>query len=125
MGGLAMLCGFAVALVMAWKMSFLHPVFSAEGGGPWGVLLGATAVCALGVADDLWQLDAVTKLAGQAIAAGLMAWKGVQFVALPIAGLTLVSPGVLVLVSVFAVILTINAVNFVDGLDGLAAGIVA
>jgi UDP-GlcNAc:undecaprenyl-phosphate GlcNAc-1-phosphate transferase len=54
-----------------------------------------------------------------------MAWKGVQFVSLPIAGLTLVSPGVLVVLTVLAVIVTINAVNFVDGLDGLAAGIVA
>jgi UDP-GlcNAc:undecaprenyl-phosphate/decaprenyl-phosphate GlcNAc-1-phosphate transferase len=125
MGGVAMLAGFAVAMVMAQRMSFLNPVFGPAGGAPWGVLLGATAVCALGVADDLWQLDAVTKLAGQAIAAGLMAWKGVQFVALPIAGLTLVSPGVLVVLTVLSVIVTINAVNFVDGLDGLAAGIVA
>jgi len=126
LGGVGMLCGFAVAMAMAWNMPFLQPVFSAEGGGaPWGVLLGATAVCALGAADDLWQLDAVTKFAGQAIAAGVMAWKGVQFVSLPINGLTLVSPGFLVIVTVFAVILTINAVNFVDGLDGLAAGIVA
>ena len=125
LGGVAMLCGFAVSLVMAWRMPFLQPVFDGQHGAPWGVLLGATAVCALGVADDLWQLDAVTKLAGQAIAAGLMAWKGVQFVALPIAGLTLVSSGMLVVLTVLAVIVTINAVNFVDGLDGLAAGIVA
>jgi UDP-GlcNAc:undecaprenyl-phosphate GlcNAc-1-phosphate transferase len=126
MGGTAMLCGFAVALLAAWRMNFLQPVFVGEGGGaPWGVLLGATAVCALGVADDLWSLDAITKFAGQAIAAGLMAWKGVQFVTLPIAGVTIVSPGLLVVLTVLAVIVTINAVNFVDGLDGLAAGIVA
>src|SRR3712207_9338789 len=79
---------------------------------------------ALGIADDVWQLDAVTKLAGQAIAAGLMAWKGVQIVSLPVVGVTIFSPGVLVLLTVFAVLVTINAVNFVDGLDGLAAGIV-
>ncbi|HEX2809286.1 MAG TPA: MraY family glycosyltransferase, partial [Kineosporiaceae bacterium] len=48
----------------------------------------------------------------------------VQFVTLPIAGLTIVSPGTLVVLTVVAVIVTINAVNFVDGLDGLAAGIV-
>jgi len=125
MGGVAMLCGFAVSMVMAWQLHFLQPVFQGPNGSPWGVLLGATAVCALGVADDLWQLDAVTKLAGQAIAAGLMAWKGVQFVAVPLAGLTLLSPGGLVVLSILAVIVTINAVNFVDGLDGLAAGIVA
>ena len=122
MGGTAMLAGFAVAMVAAWKVPFLAPVFG--DGAPWGVLLGASAVCALGVADDLWSLDAVTKLAGQAIAAGLMAWKGVQFVTLPIAGLTIVSPGLLLALTVLAVIVTINAVNFVDGLDGLAAGIV-
>src|SRR5664279_3657833 len=75
LGGTAMLAGFAVALLVASHMRFLNPVFS-TGGAPWGVLLGATAVCALGVADELWSLDAVTKLAGQAIAAGLMAWKG-------------------------------------------------
>jgi UDP-GlcNAc:undecaprenyl-phosphate GlcNAc-1-phosphate transferase len=125
LGGVAMLCGFAVALVMAWRLPFLEPVFRGLNGSPWGVLLGATAVCALGVADDLWELDAVTKLAGQAIAAGVMAWKGVQFVALPIAGVTVLSPGALVVLSVLAVVATINAVNFVDGLDGLAAGIVA
>jgi UDP-GlcNAc:undecaprenyl-phosphate GlcNAc-1-phosphate transferase len=123
MGGTAMLAGFAVALVTAWKVPFLSPVFGDD--APWGVLLGAVAVCALGVADDLWSLDAVTKLAGQAIAAGLMAWRGVQFVTLPIAGVTIISPGVLVVLTVITVIVTINAVNFVDGLDGLAAGIVA
>src|ERR671939_527245 len=104
MGGTAMFLGFAVALVTASRMSFLEPKFA--GGQPWGVLLGAAVVCALGIADDVWQLDAVTKLAGQAIGAGLMAWKGVQLVSLPV------------------VLVTINAVNFVDGLDGLAAGVV-
>jgi len=124
MGGTAMLLGFAVALIMASQMGFLRPVFDENAGAPWGVLLGATAVCALGVADDLWSLDAVTKLAGQAIAGGLMAWKGVSFVTLPIAGRTIVSPAMLMVLTVIAVVITINAVNFVDGLDGLAAGIV-
>src|SRR3954449_2987454 len=123
LGGTGMLAGFAVAMVAAWKVPFLAPVFGS--GAPWGVLLGATVVCALGVADDLWSLDAVTKLAGQAIAAGLMAWKGVGFVTLPVFGLTILSPGLLVVLTVIAVIVTINALNFVDGLDGLAAGIVA
>lgn len=124
MGGTAMLAGFAVAMVVAWRMDFLEPVFSTSGGAPWGVLLGAAVVSALGVADDLWCLDAVTKLAGQTIAGGLMAWKGVQFVTLPIAGLTILSPPILMAITVITVIVTINAVNFVDGLDGLAAGIV-
>ncbi len=122
MGGTAMLAGFAAALLVASRMPFTAPIF--DSGAPWGVLAGATAVCALGVADDLWSLDAVTKLAGQALAAGLMAWKGVQLLILPIGGVTLLSYGMLFVVTVLVVVVTINAVNFVDGLDGLAAGIV-
>jgi len=124
LGGTAILLGFAVALLTASQMPFLARSFG-ETGAPWGVLLGAAAVCALGVADDLWQLDAVTKLAGQSIAGGLMAWKGVQLVSLPVAGVTILSTGALVALTVIAVVVTINAVNFVDGLDGLAAGMIA
>ncbi len=125
LGGTAMLAGFAVALITADHMPFLSRVFAnPEGGSPWGVLLGATVVCVLGVIDDLWSLDAVTKLAGQAVAAMLMAWKGVQLVTLPIAGVVIPSAGTLLLLTVLIVVVTINAVNFVDGLDGLAAGIV-
>jgi UDP-GlcNAc:undecaprenyl-phosphate GlcNAc-1-phosphate transferase len=126
MGGVAMFLGFAVAIVTANQMSHQQVFFTHifDGGQPWGVLLGAGTVCALGIADDLWQLDAVTKLAGQAIAAGLMAWKGVQLVSLPLFGQTILSTGALVLLTVVVVLVTINGVNFVDGLDGLAAGIV-
>jgi UDP-GlcNAc:undecaprenyl-phosphate GlcNAc-1-phosphate transferase len=122
MGGAAMFLGFAVAILTASQMSFLSGKF--EGGQPWGVLIGAFTVCLLGIADDVWQLDAVTKLAGQAIAAGLMAWKGVQLVSVPVLGVTIFSTGVLVVLTVVIVLVTINAVNFVDGLDGLAAGVV-
>lgn len=122
LGGVAMLAGFAAAMVGASRMDFLRPIFA--DGAAWGVLMGATAVCLLGVADDLWSLDAITKLAGQALAAGLMAWQGAQLVFLPIAGVTLLSSRMLFVLTVLAVVVTINAVNFVDGLDGLAAGIV-
>ncbi len=122
MGGTAMFAGVAAALVAAANMPFFAKVYN--GGTPWGVLLGAGAVCLLGVLDDLWSLDAVTKLAGQALAAGLMAWKGVQLVSLPLAGVTYPSFSVLLGLTVLVVVVTINAVNFVDGLDGLAAGIV-
>src|SRR5918911_96833 len=64
----------AVAILTASRMSFLEGKF--EGGQPWGVLLGAAVVCMLGIADDLWQLDAVTKLAGHAIAAGRRGGEG-------------------------------------------------
>ena len=123
LGGTAMLLGLIAAFVAASRMPFLSRVFAGTH-APYAVLFGAAAVCALGIADDLWSLDAVTKLAGQALAAGVMAWQGIQLVSLPVAGVTIPSAGMLLVLTVFAVVVTINAVNFVDGLDGLAAGIV-
>jgi UDP-GlcNAc:undecaprenyl-phosphate GlcNAc-1-phosphate transferase len=126
LGGTAIFLGIAVALITASQVPFFGPVFDEnQGRAPWAVLLSAGAVCLLGVADDLWQLDAVTKLAGQALAAGVMAWQGIQLVSLPIFGTLIPSRGVLIVITVLAIVVTINAVNFVDGLDGLAAGIVA
>lgn len=124
MGGVAMLVGMAVALVLASRMPFLEHVFASP--KAWAILGGATMVCLLGVADDIWDLDWVTKLMGQVLAAGLMAWQGqVTIVALPIAGKTIASSWLSLIATVFVVVVAINAVNFVDGLDGLAAGLVA
>lgn len=122
LGGTAMFAGVAVAFLVASRMPFLEGVF--EGSGPWGVLAAAGVVCLLGVADDVWELDALTKLAGQVLAAGLMAWQGVQLVTLPIGGLTVGSSRLALVLTVLAVVVAINAVNFVDGLDGLAAGVI-
>jgi UDP-GlcNAc:undecaprenyl-phosphate/decaprenyl-phosphate GlcNAc-1-phosphate transferase len=123
LGGVAMYLGIAISLLTASRIPFFGPIF--EGPSVYVVLLSAGAVCLLGVFDDLWQLDAVTKLAGQSLAAGLMAWQGIQLVSFPIFGTLVPSQGVLILLTVVAIVVTINAVNFVDGLDGLAAGMVA
>src|SRR5205823_575103 len=77
-------------------------------------------------ADDKWGLDALTKLAGQILAAGIMVLQGVQFLYLPIPRYGALSLGsdLGVPLTVLFVVVTINAVNFIDGLDGLAAGVV-
>jgi len=90
-----------------------------------GVLIGAVIVCAVGVLDDIRELDWLTKLAGQMIAAGVMAFTGVQLLSLPLFGVTVLPAPVLVTLTIFTVIISTNAVNFIDGLDGLAAGVVA
>ncbi|MCB2174890.1 MAG: undecaprenyl/decaprenyl-phosphate alpha-N-acetylglucosaminyl 1-phosphate transferase [Actinomycetales bacterium] len=124
MGGVAMLAGIAVALVVGAQIPFLAPVFA--GPTAWAILGAAGAVTLLGVADDIWDLDWLTKLVGQVLAAGLMAWwGGVQLYALPIAGLTIPSSRQSLFATVLVVVVAINAVNFVDGLDGLAAGVTA
>lgn len=124
LGGLAILLGLAAGIVIAYNIPFLRPVFEASG-AVWGVLGGATVVCALGLADDIWDLDWMAKLAGQILAALLMAWSGAQLVTVPIAGLTIGSSYISLVVTVVVVVVAMNAVNFVDGLDGLAAGMVA
>ena len=73
---------------------------------------------------SILELDWVIKLAGQILAAGLMAWQGVQLITIPVGGLTIGSAGFSLGTTVLVVIVSINAVNFVDGLDGLAAGII-
>ena len=74
--------------------------------------------------DDLYDLDWMTKLAGQIIAAGVLAWQGVQLVSLPIGGsLAIGSPYMSLILTILAIVLVMNAVNFIDGLDGLVAGV--
>jgi UDP-GlcNAc:undecaprenyl-phosphate GlcNAc-1-phosphate transferase len=126
LGGTAMFLGIAIAILTASQIPFFQPVFhGSDGRAPYALLISAFGVCLLGVADDLWQLDAITKLAGQVLASGVVAWQGIQLVSLPIFGTLIPGARVLIVLTVLAIVVTINAVNFVDGLDGLAAGIVA
>ncbi|MHB1287812.1 MraY family glycosyltransferase [Georgenia sp.] len=124
LGGVAMLAGFAVAMLVASRIPYLYEVFH-ETSVAWAILGGATLVGLLGVADDIWDLDWMTKLAGQVLAAGLMAWQGVQLITFPVFGLTIGSSRLSLVTTILVVVVAINAVNFVDGLDGLAAGMIA
>lgn len=124
LGGLAMWAGIMVGLVMASQLPFLEGVF--DNPRPIvGIAAAATIVCALGVADDIWDLDWMTKLVGQVLAAFVMASMGVQLYQLPIDGAVVASDRVWLGLTVLTVVVAMNAVNFVDGLDGLAAGLIA
>ncbi|MDF7665333.1 MraY family glycosyltransferase [Bifidobacterium sp. ESL0745] len=124
MGGLAMLIGLAVAIVFASKMPFISGLFVGSNQA-WVVLAGAVLICLLGVADDLWDLDWMLKLAGQLLISVFVAWGGVQIIFLPFGSLVTASPSISMAITAFLIVASINAVNFVDGLDGLASGIVA
>lgn len=123
-GGLAMYGGFLAGLLIASQLPHLSSVFGVSR-QPLALIVGATLIVGLGLLDDRFGLDAPTKFAGQVLAAGSMAFIGIQVVWLPIGGTLVLDPLTSVLLTVLYVVLTINAVNFVDGLDGLAAGIVA
>ncbi|MCL1869397.1 MAG: undecaprenyl/decaprenyl-phosphate alpha-N-acetylglucosaminyl 1-phosphate transferase [Promicromonosporaceae bacterium] len=124
LGGLAMLGGIVVAVLVASRMPFLEGVFAER--EVWGIVGAAVIVALLGWADDVWDLDWMTKLAGQVLAAGFMAIMQVQLTTWPFPGqLTIPGSRLSLLMTIFVVVATMNAVNFVDGLDGLAAGIIA
>ncbi|PZR52054.1 undecaprenyl/decaprenyl-phosphate alpha-N-acetylglucosaminyl 1-phosphate transferase [Xylanimonas oleitrophica] len=124
LGGMAILLGIVVAVLVASRMPFLEGVFTKP--DVWGIVGGAVIVALLGWADDVWDLDWMTKLAGQVLAAGFMAFMHVQLTTWPIPGqLTVPGARMSLYVTIFVVVATMNAVNFVDGLDGLAAGIIA
>ncbi|QVQ54238.1 undecaprenyl/decaprenyl-phosphate alpha-N-acetylglucosaminyl 1-phosphate transferase [Spiractinospora alimapuensis] len=124
LGGVAMFFGVAAALLISYRLPHLSEVFL---GPTWqGLLLAGAVITVVGIVDDRWGLDPLPKLAGQVAAAGILVWKGVQLLWLPLPGMTLVlGPELGTVLSVLLIVVTINAVNFADGLDGLAAGIVA
>ena len=124
LGGIAMFLGVVVAGLVASQLPAFSLVFS-EPNKVLGILLAAFIIVAIGVADDIWDLDWLTKLAGQIVAAGMLPWiAGIQVFTLPIPGGVAVLPAsVSLIITVVAVVLVMNAVNFIDGLDGLVAGV--
>ena len=126
LGGVAMWAGMLVAALVASHLPSLGEVFR-QSSEPEATLVGATLIAALGAIDDRFELDALTKLAGQIAVAGVMVLLGVQLSDLttPSGHLYVLGPDLSVPLTVLLVVLLVNAVNFIDGLDGLAAGVVA
>lgn len=125
-GGLAILLGAAAALLAAPSMPGLDAL--AQGGSELrAALLAGIAIAALGLLDDARGLSAGAKLAGQVLCAGLVVLSGVQllFFYVPGQGVVSLDPTLAIPLSILWIIAMVNAVNLIDGLDGLAAGMVA
>ena len=126
-GGTAMYLGFLVAMAVASQMPAFRPV-SRGSSAPLGVVLGATVIFGVGLSDDMREMSPPAKLAGQVLAGTVLYFFGIDmlFFHVPLAQTTVVlSPDLAVLATVLWVAVMANSVNFIDGLDGLAAGIVA
>jgi UDP-GlcNAc:undecaprenyl-phosphate/decaprenyl-phosphate GlcNAc-1-phosphate transferase len=127
LGGLAMLGGLVAAYFLARELPFLSSRSDAFVFRDAGVVLIAGAlICAVGTLDDLFELDALTKLGGQVLASGFLVLNGIQYYLFPTGqgGQFALDSAQGALLTAFVVVATINAVNFVDGLDGLATGVV-
>ncbi|MEV6766108.1 MraY family glycosyltransferase [Streptomyces sp. NPDC051105] len=125
LGGIAMFFGLCAGLLVADHLTNLNEVFE-KSNEPRALLSGAALIWLIGVLDDKFEIDALIKLGGQMIAAGVMVMQGLTILWLPIPGVGTVAltPWQGTLLTVALVVITINAVNFVDGLDGLASGMV-
>lgn len=126
LGGVAMLGGLVAAYLVAQHLPFLSLSDPLVFRDARAVLVAGALICAVGVLDDIFDIDALTKLGGQVLAAGLLVAFGVKFYFFPDGSgsqfaLTTEESALL---TVLLVVTTVNAVNMVDGLDGLASGVV-
>ncbi|WP_345421615.1 MraY family glycosyltransferase [Actinomycetospora chlora] len=131
LGGVGIYLGVLGGVFVASQLPVLRRAFDYSN-ETLAVLVAGGVIVVVGALDDRFGLDALTKLAGQATAAGVLVLMGVQWTAvyLPWGGTGGSTGSVLllgqdqgVLITVFLCVLLVNAMNFVDGLDGLAAGI--
>ncbi|HEY7939491.1 MAG TPA: MraY family glycosyltransferase, partial [Acidimicrobiales bacterium] len=126
LGGIAMMAGFVVALGTAWATGGFNAIFGVHL-QMLGLLAGAGIVWAVGTFDDVREMSAPAKTAGVVLGACVLFWSGInmQFFRIPFAGTIVLSADWAPLLTVLWVFGLCTAVNLIDGLDGLAAGIVA
>ena len=110
LGGMAIFLSFAIAVIYNLYFSFQLK----------GVAIGATLVMVFGLADDIWDLPALMKLMIQLCAVGVMIVYGVSGNFMPTSFL---GDGFEVPLTIIWMIGITNAVNFLDGMDGLATGL--
>ena len=125
-GGLAMIIGVVAAAVVA----FLHPEFTdvvAARTEMLGVVAAAGVMWSVGFVDDIREISPPAKMAGMVLSGSIMSLTGVSILVfrVPFFDVLLLSTDWSFFVTVLWVVLMANIVNFIDGLDGLAAGIVA
>ncbi|WP_368653314.1 MraY family glycosyltransferase [Ornithinibacillus sp. 4-3] len=117
MGGLAIFISFVIGFLV-----FLPQTYTL-----WPILLGAIIITATGMLDDLYQLTARGKLTLQLLAAGVTVIGGVQleFITLPFIDERVEFGYWAIPITIIWIVAITNAINLLDGLDGLAAGVSA
>lgn len=113
-GGLAIFLG---AILGALYLQPSHPHLPE-------IIAGAIVIVVTGALDDRFGIKPVVKLSGQLVAASFLVSSGliIERVTLPFIGM--IDLGFFsVLITVFWVVGITNAINLIDGLDGLATGV--
>jgi UDP-N-acetylmuramyl pentapeptide phosphotransferase/UDP-N-acetylglucosamine-1-phosphate transferase len=131
LGGVGMVLGFSLALTCIWALGGFGTLSPAKDQLIWTTLAGSLCFFVIGLADDLFALPPLPRLAGQ-VAVAMVVWsQGVRIGAIDLPfGLFGQPPASLVLPDVLSLLATLiwlvgitNAINWIDGLDGLAAGV--
>ena len=107
LGGAAIYLAFILALIFLGDRTYIHEVV--------GIFVGATLVSLMGLVDDKWGLGSYVKLGGQLLAAGILVYSGVQ--------VKLFGGWMDIALTIFWVVAITNAMNLLDNMDGLSAGI--
>ena len=125
-GGLAMLMGFFAALATAWFLDDFDALF-ASNSEPRGVVIAAVIVFATGFIDDIFDIPPPAKVTGIVLGGLALVWFGVTmyYFRVPFFDVVILSPDWTPLVTILWLLGMTQAINLIDGLDGLAAGIVA
>ena len=125
-GGIAMFIGMIVAVLLAWRMDRFAPPFNGNS-EPTGVLLGAIVMLVVGVVDDVREVSAPGRIVAVIASGLLLVWFGVTmfYFRVPWLGVVQLSADWIPIVTVVWLLAMTQAVNLIDGLDGLAAGVVA
>lgn len=130
LGGAAMFVGFLVAMAVASQLDQFHEMFQANS-EPFGLILGAGVIFLVGALDDLIDVSPPAKVAGQVVSASLLALFGITmfYFRMPFnffnTDTVVLSSELAPLVTAAWLVLMTNAINLIDGIDGLAAGVVA
>jgi len=125
-GGLGMFCGLAIALLVARQMDRFDRLFTGNSELV-GVLLAAAIIALVGLRDDVREVSAPGRVAATIVAGLVLVWFGVTmfYFRLPFLGVFQISGDWVPIVTVLWLLVMTQAINLIDGLDGLAAGIVA
>ncbi|TVQ48454.1 MAG: undecaprenyl/decaprenyl-phosphate alpha-N-acetylglucosaminyl 1-phosphate transferase [Gloeocapsa sp. DLM2.Bin57] len=123
-GGVSIFIGSLSALLIVWWLGGFGILSPEKEWEIWGVTIGGLLLFLVGLADDLFNLSAMSRLFMQTAVATFAWWVGVRidFLSIPFSGI--VHLGWLGLpITLFWLVGMTNAINWIDGVDGLAAGV--
>lgn len=125
-GGVAMFIALAVSLLVATLLNGFDSIMTGNS-EPIGVLLGALVIIIVGTRDDVKEVSAPGRIVATVVAALVLVYFGVTmfYFRIPFLDVLQISGDWVPVVTALWLVVMTQAINLIDGLDGLAAGIVA